>query len=214
MEIIGNKFTIVDNIVSITLDDDIADNTQYEIRLKNFKSKDGIATLDSATYKVVTNLSPSYCNISDVAVLVDVFKIPESTILYYIREASRYVDYIINTSGSSSPSEVTFPMREFVKTKTMIDCLLKAYVTKAASGGIKGTLGVISFENTEKYASSIDDILDDLWMRLNKWEDALKGYALEGRAAPVVAVKASSPSRVTTFDQIINDISRTTASSI
>ena len=214
MEIVGNKFTIVDNILSITLDDDIVDNAQYEIRLKGFRSSDGISTLDSATYKVVTNLSPSYCNVSDVAVLVDVFKIPESTILYYIREASRYVDYIMNTSGSSSLSEVTFPMREFVKTKTMIDCLLKAYVTKAASGGIKGTLGVISFENTEKYASSIDDILDDLWMRLKKWEDALKGYELEGRAAPAVAVKASNPSRVTTFDQIVNDISRTSASSI
>ena len=149
-EIIETDFEIIDNLVRITTKTPLEDNCQYEISLKNFSSLDGKAALESYTYKVVTKLSPSYCKISDVAVLVDTFEIPESTILYYIREASRYADYIVEAAGVSS-SDAEFAIKEFVKTKTTIDCLLKAYVNKAAGSGIKGTLGEISFENTEKY---------------------------------------------------------------
>lgn len=217
MEIVKNKFKIIDNAIIIELDNDdeiIQDNYQYEIRLKNFKSKDGTSVLDSYNYKIVTEMSPAYCKISDVAQLVDIFEIPESTILYYIREASKNVDYILSassTSGTSSTTtEVTFPMREFVKTKTMLDCLLKAYVSKAAGSGIKGTLGVISFENTEKYATSIADIIADLRKQLKGWEDALKGYELEGRAAPVYAVKAKKASSQdnTVFSDIVDSMDR------
>lgn len=219
MEIVKSKFKIIDNTIIIDIDNEdeiIQDNYQYEIRLKNFKSKDGTSILDSYNYKVVTEMSPAYCKISDVAQLVDIFEIPESTILYYIREASKNVDYILSassTSGSSSSTgttEVTFPMREFVKTKTMLDCLLKAYVSKAAGSGIKGTLGVISFENTEKYATSIADIIADLRKQLKGWEDALKGYELEGRAAPVYAVKGKKGSSQdnTVFSDIVDSMDR------
>ena len=116
----------------------------------------------------------------------------------------------LSGSTSSSSTEVTFPMREFVKTKTMIDCLLKAFVNKAAGSGIKGTLGVISFENTEKYATSIDDLLNFLKAQLKGWEDALKGYELEGRAAPVYAVKAhkASSQDSTVFSDIVDSMDR------
>lgn len=212
MEIIKGNVKIIDEIVSIELEEDIEDNCQYEIRLKDFKSIDGKSVLDSYTHRVVTKLSPSYCTLSDVIVLVDTFKIPESTVLYYIREASKHCDYIVSVAGAVSSSggnnTVTFPMKQFVKTKTMIDCLLQAYANKAAGSGIKGTLGVISFENTEKYATSIDDLLDDLRAELKKWEDALKGYELEGRAKPVYSIKASKTSEATTFNEIADSMTR------
>lgn len=215
MEVVKAKTQILDNVLIITLDEEsIQDNYQYEIRLKNFESEDGTAVLNNYTYKIVTEMSPAYCTISDVAVLVDVFNIPESTILYYIREASKNVDYILSTNSSSttgnSINEITFPMHEFVKTKTMIDCLLKAYVTKAAGAGVKGTLGVISFENTEKYATSIAELLDGLRAQLKGWEEALKGYELEGRAKPQYAVKAKKATSQdsTVFPDIVDSMSR------
>ena len=208
-EIVNCSYKILDSILEITLDDaEIEDNASYEIRLKGFKSLDGKATLDNANIKVITELTPSYCRVSDVSVLVDTFDIPESTILYYIREASKYVDYIMSSNSLSKASEVTFPMREFVKVKVMIDCLLKAYVHKAAGSGVKGKLGEISFENTEKYATSIDDLLDDLWRQLKKWEDALKGYEFEGRVAPAYSVKASATSTSTSVQSIASSIDR------
>lgn len=214
MEIVKAKTKILDNILIVTLDgEEIANNYQYGIRLKGFRGQDG-SVLDNYSYKVVTEMSPAYCSVSDVAVLVDVFDIPESTILYYIREASKNVDYILsagsNGTTSGSTTEITFPMKEFVKTKTMLDCLIKAYVNKAAGSGIKGTLGVISFENTEKYATSIADLIKDLRAQLKGWEEALKGYELEGRAAPVYAVKAKKASAQdsTVFHDIVDSMER------
>lgn len=215
MEVVPATLKISGNTVTVILDEaEIQDNSQYEIRLTDLKSLDGKSVLDEYKYKIVTELSPAYCNISDVAVMVDTFvDIPESMILYYIREASKYVDYINNggssgTGSTTSNTEITFPMREFVKTKATIDCLLKAYVNKAAGSGIKGKLGEISFENTEKYATSINDLLDDLWKRLKGWEDAIKGYELEGRAAPVYAIRGSETSDNTPASELINDITR------
>lgn len=207
--IVNGNISYIDNMLVVKLDEPIEDNCQYEIRLKDIRSKDGNCVLDNYTCRVVTALTPSYCKVSDVAILVDTFEIPESTILYYIREASKYADYILEAYGTSVDLD-SFPMHEFVKTKVMIDCLTRAYVYKAAGSGIKGTLGEISFENTEKYASSINDLLDDLWRRLKGWEDALKGYELEGRAAPKWAVKAheASESDSATFTDIVDNIER------
>jgi hypothetical protein len=90
----------------------------------------------------------------------------------------------------------------------MLDCLLKVFINKAAGAGIKGTLGKISFENTEKYASNLDDLLDFLKAQLKMWLDAIRGYELEGRASPVWAKKAWKTQDPTTFEQLINDIQR------
>jgi hypothetical protein len=208
-EIINCSYKVIDSLLEISLDDvEIEDNSSYEIRLKGFKSLDGDAVLEDTNLKVITELTPSYCRVSDVAILVDTFEIPESTILYYIREASKYVDYIMSSNSLSKTTEVTFPMREFLTVKVMIDCLLKAYINKAAGSGIKGKLGEISFENTEKYATSIDDLLDDLWRQLKKWEDALKGYEFEGRVAPAYSVKASTATSNTSVQSIASAIDR------
>ena len=81
-------------------------------------------------------------------------------------------------------------------------------LNKAAGSGIKGRLGEISFENTEKYATSINDLLDDLWDQLKGWQDAIRGYELEGRAAPVYAVRGSETSDNSLTSEIVNDMTR------
>ena len=211
METVACSYTVIDNMLIIDVPEGIKDNSQYEIRIKGLQSPDGKASLDTFKYSLVTAMSPAYCTVSDMAVFRDTFDIPESMILYYIREASKYADYIREASaelGSSSTTEVTFPMFQFVRTKVMLDCLLKAFINKAAGAGIKGTLGKISFENTEKYASNLDDLLDFLKAQLKIWQDAIRGYELEGRAAPVWAKKAYKTQDPTTFAQLINDIQR------
>lgn len=213
MEVIKNAtYEVLDNMLIVTMPEDIKDNSQYEIRIKNLVSDDGRSTMDTLNYRVTTALSPSYCNVSDVAVLQDTFGISEHVILYYIREASKYADYIVENSASvgttATTVEVTLPIKNFVMTKVMLDCLLKAFINKAAGAGIKGTLGKISFENTEKYASNIDDLIDALKAQLKMWLDAIRGYELEGRAAPVWAKKGYKTQNPTTFADLINDINR------
>lgn len=211
METVTCSYTVIDNMLIIDVPEGIKDNSQYEIRIKGLQSSDGKAVLDTFKHSLVTAMSPAYCTVSDMAVFRDTFDIPESMILYYIREASKYADYIREASadiGNSSTAEVTFPMFQFVRVKVMLDCLLKAFINKAAGAGIKGTLGKISFENTEKYSSNLDDLLDFLKAQLKMWKDAIRGYELEGRASPVWAKKAYKTQDPTTFAQLINDIMR------
>lgn len=57
-------------------------------------------------------------------------------------------------------------------------------------------------------------MLDLLRGNLKEWQDAIRGYYNEGRAAPVatrIGLKASSNSEVThtTVDMILNDWTRT-----
>lgn len=213
MEIIKNAtYEVLDNMLVIKLPEDIKDNSHYEIRVKGLKSADGKAQLEELKYRCVTALSPAYCNVSDVSILQDTFGISENTILYYIRAASRYADFIVESTadvgGSAKITEVTVPIQNFVITKVMLDCLLNAFINKAAGAGIKGTLGKISFENTEKYASNIDDLLDFLKAQLKMWLDAIRGHFPEGRAKPVWAKKAYKTQDPTTFAQLINDINR------
>lgn len=213
MEIVKCKYEIIDNILTIIPEDGIKDNSLYEIRLNNVKSFDGTAEINGLVKKIVTQITPAYCKISDVAILIDMFNIPETTILYYIREASKYVDYIkaggsTSSASQTNNSEITFPMQMFVRTKVMLDCLLKAYVSKAAGSGVKGKLGEISFENTEKYETSISDLINALKGDLKKWEDALKGYELEGRAKPKFAKLGSNTSEATAFSSIVDSIER------
>lgn len=211
METVECTYQVIDNMIIVNVPDGLKDNSQYELRIKGLQSTDGTAQLDAFKYTFVTAMTPSYCTVSDLAAFKDTFDIPESMILYYIREASKYADYIKEASasiGSSTQVEVTFPMFQFVRTKVMLDCLLKAFINKAAGAGIKGTLGKISFENTEKYSSNLDDLLDFLKAQLKMWQDAIRGYELEGRAAPVWSKKAYKTQNPTTFAQLINDISR------
>ena len=215
MEVLKDiEYEVLDNMLIVTLPEDIQNNSQYEIRIKGLKSIDGKSQLDNLNYRVITELTPSYCDISDVAMLQDTFGISENTILYYIREASKYADYVMEsvntlaTSNNTTVVEISVPLHNFVVTKVMLDCLLKAFINKAAGAGIKGTLGKISFENTEKYASNIDDLIDALKAQLKMWLDALRGYEFEGRAAPKWAKKAYKTNDPTTFASLVNDINR------
>ena len=215
MEILKNvEYEVLDNMLIVTLPDGVKDNSQYEIRIKGLKSNDGKSQLDNLNYRVITELTPSYCNISDVAMLQDTFGISENTILYYIREASKYADYIMESVSSAANNsnstvvEISVPLHNFVVTKVMLDCLLKAFINKAAGAGIKGTLGKISFENTEKYASNIDDLIDALKAQLKMWLDALRGYEFEGRAVPQWAKKSYKTNNPTRFADLVNDINR------
>lgn len=158
-------------------------------------------------------MEPSYCTLNDVRYLVDTFGISEEQILYYIREASKYADYMKN-ADSVSDSEATFIMREFVKTKVTIDALLNAYIKRAAGSSTKGTLGVISYTDSENYNNSIGNLLDKLRKILKGWGDALKGYEREGRAKPRYAKKAYKEENQTTFDQIVDSLSRTLPTNI
>ena len=57
MEVIKDAtYEVLDNMLIVTLPEDIKDNSQYEIRIKNLVSADGKSTMDTLNYRVTTAL--------------------------------------------------------------------------------------------------------------------------------------------------------------
>lgn len=213
-ETVNFRYVVTGNTLEIIPDKPLQDNSIYTIRVDKIRSMmhpDRIAM--NVTVPVTTKMQPSYCTLNDVRFLSDMFGIAEDQILYYIREASKYADYMKN-EDSVSDAEATFAMREFVKTKVTLDALMNAYIRRAAGSSTKGTLGVISYADSENYNNSIGGLIDKLKAALKGWGDALKGYEREGRAKPRYAKKAYKESTPTTFDQIVNDLSRVLPSNV
>jgi hypothetical protein len=194
MEKIEFEIKVYDNYIELIPTNGVLDNSVYEIKLKNLKEYQGKRELETQTVKLCTALTPAYTNIQAVQSLIQDTKVPEDIILYHIREASKYADYISDTStiNATNPS---FEVTQFVKYKAAHECLLRFYVEKASGGGLKGTLGDIQFEESAKIPD-ITPLLKTLKQEIETWLDAIKGYKLEGRAKPLSALrgrKAVSP---------------------
>lgn len=181
------EIKVFDNFIEITPVGGVKDNSIYEIKLKNLKQFNGNRTLESATIKLCTAITPAYANIQAINSLVESCNIPDDIILYHIREASRFVEYITGQSYTSVPFEV----EQYVKYKAAYECILRFQIDKASISGEKGQLGDIQFDNATKH-EDISELLKTLKAEAAAWMDRLIGYKSEGRAKPLSAVKSSN----------------------
>ena len=197
--------------------DEILENSYYEVTVSGVKSKDGTKTLPPVTLTFMTPLNPMYCSVKSVRALVDAYGIPERNLRLYIHEASEYADYILSQSGTVSEStkeKRMFALQQFVRTKVTMDCINSYMMSSTATGvGSRYKLDVVEVEESMN-ASAMKAMLDALRKDLDKWQDAIRGYFPEGRAKPKatrVGLKANQNSDVphTTVDKILDSISRT-----
>lgn len=180
---------------------------------RNIISKQKISVADGYitpfSVKIKTALSPLYCTLESLKMIVDTFGIPEENMISYIHIASQEADFI---SGGTA-DETDFAVQEFVRTKAAYDCLLRTYMDRMyMGGGSEYTLDLITYKDSLNTAA-FRNLLDDLKKALQKWQDAIRGYYNEGRVKPKatrIGLKSSQNSDVsfTTFDSIMQDISR------
>lgn len=202
-------------VITVGTDPALKANYRYYVTIKGLKTLDG-KTLDdiSATFRMP--YSPLYCSLNSLKMIVDAFKIPEENMLSYIREASKYADYIAQVQGvevTDDDGKIKFSVEQFTRVKATMDCILKGYMERTYSGaGAKYTLDVATFQDSLN-SGAFKNLLADLAKELLKWQDAIRGYFNEGRAKPKatrIGIKMSENSEVaqTTVDNILNDISR------
>lgn len=213
IEKIESTFVVNGSILEITPSVAIADNSLYTIKIKGVKSLDGSKTFPEKTFNVTTALSPMYCTLKSLSALVDSFGIPEENMLSYIRDASKYADFVAGGTAVKKGKTPSFAVEQFVRTKATLDCLLRACMNKSYSSGGTYTLGDATLEEATN-SGSFKNMISTLRDELQKWQDAIRGYYNEGRVKPKatrIGLKSSSNSDVahTTVDQILNDISRT-----
>jgi hypothetical protein len=74
--------------------------------------------------------------------------------------------------------------------KAAHECLLKYYIDKASTHGMKGQLGDIVYDTSGKL-DDLSNLLKAMKAEIAVWTDAMKGYNIEGRARPLTARKSS-----------------------
>ena len=190
---------VFDNFLEIIPCDGMKDNSVYEIRLKDLVEETGSKRLDSETIKFCTKMTPAYTSLESVKALVENCSIPDETILYHIREASKYADYIKKCKASVGRPVLVldkdvekFQKEQFAKYKAAYECVLRFYMDKAAEFGLKGTLGDISFDTNTKLPD-ISKLLETLKKEVDMWELELQGHS-HIRASMRTGVKSSTTS--------------------
>lgn len=194
------------NCLEITPDEAIEDNAVYEVRLRNIVSKDGKKEYPSQKFEITTAMTPMYCSVDEIKMLVDVFDIPESTILMMIRRASREADFI-NGKPVDTSKGIPFEVEQFVAVKASLLALLRAYAVGGAESGLEGTLGKITFKNGDELAS-IKALIDRLRNEAKKWQEAIRGYVFEGRNVSKYALRGNWSLRATPAHAILDDWTR------
>ncbi|MGG2085287.1 hypothetical protein [Lysinibacillus pakistanensis] len=158
---------IYSNTIEIIPLEPLKDNSIYDITISDVKARLGEKQLEEISTKVYTKMSPSYCSLESVNSLIDSINLEDERILYYIKEASRYTEYI---SGKNfDEANVPFNVYQFVKFRATHDAILKLFIEKASEVGRSGKMGEIEFKMSDSIGS-LKDLLDYLKGESDKWE--------------------------------------------
>ena len=169
-----------ENTIEIELEDKLKHNSKYTLKLINIENVHGETF--SADIVFNTQMKPMYCDLDAVTSLIGEYKIPDDVILYHIREASNFADYIASQEGSLIDEEdIPFSVSQLVKYYAAHECLLRHTVDLSSSSGLKGTVGNVTFEERES-TKDISKLLNHFCHEKDKWKDAMNGYGEEGRA--------------------------------
>ena len=179
MESVPFTYKVYDNILEIIPNEPILDNSVYTIHIKKIKSADGKSSLSDLKIEHTTAMTPCYCSVTPIQLLVDVFDIPEKTLWFFIRQASRKADYI-NGGPVDTTNGVPYVVEQFTEVAATILALTKAYIVGSNDAGLEGTVGNVTFKNGET-VGDINKLLENLRKFEHMWAEAIRGYEFEGR---------------------------------
>ena len=190
-ERVNCEIKVYDNFIEIIPTNGIKANSVYEFKFKGIQPLGEGQYIGEEMVKVTTEMEPMYCGLMDVSSLLEIVDIPEEIVLYNIREASRYANYIYESTFKGRTllyNKLPFAVKEFTRYKAAKDCLLKIYMSLITDNVIEGTLGEVNFKLRDQLPD-IKDLLDYLDDEIAKWLDAIRGYDLEGRAKMQTAIR-------------------------
>lgn len=149
------------------------DNSVYEFDIKDLKSINSNIK-NNFHFHYVTAPSPCYVELKDVTSLARGLKLDDESVLYHIREACRYADFIIRRyNNKAMPHEQITLEKEtiiqdyyeiymFIRYKALRDCLLEFYIKEAAKpDSIKNQTGDLLYEH-DFDLTRIKDLLDKI----------------------------------------------------
>lgn len=191
LEKVNYEVKVFGSHIEIIPTDKMKDNSLYEIKLNNLKTTSNQSVPDQ-TISFLTAFTPMYCAVTDVKTILSDMEIDDTTILYNIRAASRYADYIYEQTYHGKKIKVDkgipFEVSEFTRFRAAKDCLLKVYMSLASDNIVSGALGDVNFKLRED-VPDLSKLLKYLDEEIDKWKDAIRGYHLEGRSRMTSAIR-------------------------
>ncbi|MBB1553550.1 MAG: hypothetical protein HG453_005150 [Clostridiales bacterium] len=149
------EYTIFGNRLELRPVGGIKPDSLYEIRIKKLESVDGKKVLKYKVYTVASEQISNFYTLGDVNYLIDVFDASDTEVLYALKEASRFAQFLLDQiPGYENRADLPYLLQQFCKLRATLSLVSKHAVTTSTSGKISGHIGNISFGSTESGGSS------------------------------------------------------------
>lgn len=149
------EYTIFGNRLELRPVGGVKSDSLYEIRIKKLESVDGKKVLKYKVYTVASEQISNFYTLGDVNYLIDVFDASDTEVLYALKEASRFAQFLLDQiPGYENRADLPYLLQQFCKLRATLSLVSKHAVTTSTSGKISGHIGNISFGSTESGGSS------------------------------------------------------------
>lgn len=149
------EYTIFGNRLELRPVGGVKPDSLYEIRIKKLESVDGKKVLKYKVYTVASEQISNFYTLGDVNYLIDVFDASDTEVLYALKEASRFAQFLLDQiPGYENRADLPYLLQQFCKLRATLSLVSKHAVTTSTSGKISGHIGNISFSSTESGGSS------------------------------------------------------------
>ena len=149
------EYTIFGNRLELRPVGGVKPDSLYEIRIKKLESVDGKKVLKYKVYTVASEQISNFYTLGDVNYLIDVFDTSDTEVLYALKEASRFAQFLLDQiPGYENRADLPYLLQQFCKLRATLSLVSKHAVTTSTSGKISGHIGNISFGSTESGGSS------------------------------------------------------------
>lgn len=191
------EYTIFGNRLELRPVGGVKPDSLYEIRIKKLESVDGKKVLKYKVYTVASEQISNFYTLGDVNYLIDVFDASDTEVLYALKEASRFAQFLLDQiPGYENRADLPYLLQQFCKLRATLSLVSKHAVTTSTSGKISGHIGNISFGSTESGGSnsssssgnapSLSDLIKMIKAEMEIFEKLIVDptYLTMGRAEP------------------------------
>ena len=202
------EYTIFGNRLEIKPTGGMKPDSLYEIRIKRLESVDGKKVLKYKVFTVASEQISNFYTLGDVNYLINVFDASDTEVLYALKEASQFAQFLLNQiPGYENRADLPYLLQQFCKLRATLSLVSKHAVTTTTSGKVSGHIGNISFGATESGGSSssssgngapsLSDLIKMIKAEMEVFQKLIvdPSYLTMGRAEPRVGKRSYNEKR-------------------
>ena len=202
------EYTIFGNRLEIKPTGGMKPDSLYEIRIKRLESVDGKKVLKYKVFTVASEQISNFYTLGDVNYLINVFDASDTEVLYALKEASQFAQFLLNQiPGYENRADLPYLLQQFCKLRATLSLISKHAVTTTTSGKVSGHIGNISFGATESGGSSssssgngapsLSDLIKMIKAEMEIFQKLIvdPSYLTMGRAEPRVGKRSYNEKR-------------------